>query len=167
MSILSRLFDSQALPAGVKYKDKETNNGNTYVVYTAANRSTALEFLRQTEVKTEREYVIVETPEGNIGKDLIMIFEEGSSAKIEFGVRTPMTKLVKSRTNCTRCSYPVLPAGPAIPGATELILLGDMQKKGVGFFCSTCNTAWCPFCVPVDKLGVCELCGEQMSLFRE
>ncbi len=135
---------------GVKFKVQELTDGNTYQVYTAPSRRQALDFLRAKEVKREREYLIVETPEGNFGKDLIMIFHEGSSEKIEFGIRLALPKLTKSKTHCTRCGYPVLPAGAGIPGAKEWILLDEMKEKGIGFRCSECGTAWCPFCVPAE-----------------
>jgi hypothetical protein len=35
-----------------------------------------LEFLRGCVVRDERVYAIAENPQGNLGKDLVMIFEE-------------------------------------------------------------------------------------------
>lgn len=150
----------------IKFRDKEVKNGNTYEVYTATCRSKALDFLRATEVKEERKYVIVETPEGSFGKDLIMIFDEATSEKVEFGVRHPLPKLKKSITHCTKCGYPVLPAGswPAGMNVKELILLEQMKEKGVGLYCSNCQTSWCPFCV---SAVTCDLCGRQLALCRE
>jgi hypothetical protein len=151
----------------VKFKEKEVTDGNTYYVFTAPSRSQALEFLRAKEVKREREYFIVETPEGNFGKDLIMIFQEDSGEKIEFGIRRALPKLTKSKTHCARCGYPILPAGAGISGAKELILLDEMKEKGIGFLCFECRTAWCPFCVPSEAPGKCQLCGGPMKIFRE
>jgi hypothetical protein len=151
----------------LKYKEREVTNGNTYLVYQASSRARALEFLRSAEVREERKYVVVETREGNLGKDLVMIFDERTSQKIEFAVRKPLPTLIKSRTHCTRCAYPVLPAGASAPGAVELILLDEMKEKGVGFFCRACATAWCPFCVSTETLGSCDICGTKMELFRE
>ena len=169
MGILDAIFKRRKIPRveGVKFKEKEVTDGNTYEVYVATNRTRALEFLRAIDVNEERRYVVVETPCGNFGKDLIMIFDEGSSARIEYGVRRPLPKVTKSRTRCSRCGYPVLPAGPAPPGARELILLEQMKELGVGFSCSGCGAAWCPFCVPEEELDKCQLCGHDMELYRE
>jgi hypothetical protein len=169
MGILDSIFKSRKVPQiqGVNFKEKEVTDGNTYEVYVAPNQARALEFLRAIDVNEERRYVIVETPSGNFGKDLIMIFDEGSSARIEYGVRRPLPKVAKSRTHCSRCGYPVLPAGHAIPGAIDLILLGQVKEKGGGFSCSGCGAAWCSFCVPEEAPGKCQLCGHDMELYRK
>jgi hypothetical protein len=151
----------------VKFKAEDVSNGNTYLVYTASSRNRALEFLRAKEVKEEREYLIVETPEGNLGKDLIIIFDERNSEKVEFGIRRPQPKLIMSKTHCARCGYSVLPAGTRIPGVTEMILLDDMKEKGVGFWCCNCGMAWCPFCISGETPEKCQMCGEEMSIYRK
>lgn len=154
---------------GIRFKEKEVTDGNTYEVYTGPSRNRALEFLRGTEVREERKYVIVETPEGSLGKDLIMIFDEVSSQRIEFSDRKPLPELTKSKTHCTKCGYPVLPAGrwPGGINVKDLILLEDMKEKGVGFYCSRCETAWCPFCLRGDDTATCQICGAQMVVYRE
>jgi len=167
MGILSSIFGKKAAYPGVSYKKKEVNNGNTYEVYTGPSRTVALEFLRQTPVKIERHYIICETPQGNIGKDMIMIFDEASGERIEYGERKSLPELRKSKTLCARCGYPVLPAGPTPAGSTDLVLLDEMKEKGVGCKCSSCSTAWCPFCVDKHKPDVCAICGSKMTLFRE
>lgn len=156
-------------PTHVRRKTTEVTNGNTYEVYTASSRLDAIEFLKEIEVKQERRYVIVETQEGNFGKDVVMIFDEATSAKIAFGVREPLPTPSKSKTHCTRCGYPVLPAGrwPKDVNVKELILLEEMKDKGVGFYCSACEASWCPFCVPPDSADVCPLCGAHMDLYRD
>jgi predicted Zn finger-like uncharacterized protein len=165
--VIEKVQKTEDTYKGVKFKEKEVTDGNTYQVYTAPSQSQALDFLRAKEVRREREYLIVETPEGSFGKDLIMIFHEGSSEKIEFGIRRELPELTKSKTHCTRCGYPVLPAGAGIPGAKELILLDEMKEKGVGFQCCECRTAWCPFCVPSEAPEKCQVCGGPMSISRE
>ena len=57
----------------------EETGGNRYEIYRSSSRAAALEFLRQQEIKEERRYVVVETPEGNFAKDLIAIFDETRS----------------------------------------------------------------------------------------
>jgi len=169
MRLLGSLFRKKPSIPGAKYKETELTNGNTYDVYTAPSRIKALEFLRATDVMKERTYVIVETPDGNLGKDLIMIFDEGDSQKIEFGIRKPLPSPKKSKTHCTTCGYPVLPASrwPAGVNVKELLLLDQLRDKGVGFYCSTCQTCWCPFCVPTDSPETCQLCGAHMDLYRQ
>lgn len=151
------------------------NGASRYEVHTAPSRSDALAFLREQEVREEGHYVIVETPEGNVGRDLIMIFDEGSGEMIELGERKPLPKLRRSMTRCARCGYTVLPAGqPLLSGGlttgsvVELIILSDLQNRGVGFHCSKCRTLWCPFCVSLEGEAVpCGICGRAMDLFRE
>jgi hypothetical protein len=165
MGFISHLFRVRPTVPGVKYKEKELTNGNTYEVYTATSRARALEFLRATDVRKERKYVIVETPDGSIGKDMIMI--EATSQNIEFGKRKPLKRMKKSRTHCTKCGYPVFPAGWSLSGAKELIGLDEMMEKGVGFLCSWCATAWCPFCVDTEAPEICQMCGGDLELSRQ
>ncbi len=171
MKWLRRLFglrtDEGEPISGIKYKEREVKDGNTYEVYTGPSRSRALEFLRGTEVKEERRYVVVETPEGCLGRDLIMIFDEANSERIEFGIRNPLPELTKSKTHCTRCGYPVVPAGRWIVSPEEPIPLDQMREQGAGFYCSTCLTSWCPFCVTADSAGTCQLCGAHMDIYRD
>jgi hypothetical protein len=64
----------------VKFKEREvkTRMGieQTYEVYTANNKEDAMVFLEKTKVDIQNYYVIVETPEGNWGKDCMGTFEE-------------------------------------------------------------------------------------------
>jgi hypothetical protein len=152
---------------GLTFKEREVTDGNEYLVYIAATRSAAMSFLRSTPVKEERHYLIVETPGGNLGKDMIMIFDERTSKKLEFGTREPLPGLTKSTTHCSKCGYPVLPGGRTVPGVKELLLIEELKDKGVGFVCLTCCAAWCPFCVPCDTPDSCQLCETRMSVMRD
>ena len=175
---------------GVKFKTKETNANGTYEFYTANSRNEAIDFLRKMPVKDEKKNILVETPEGNFGKDLIAIFHEAKSNIIEYGQRQPLPQLIKSMTRCAKCGYPVLPADPAVDesverilleqakpqtgilalkkeGASEGLLLEQLKKHGVGFFCSTCPTAWCPFCVNPITPTSCGICSSDMALHRK
>ncbi|MGH9386113.1 MAG: hypothetical protein ACRD2N_17685 [Vicinamibacterales bacterium] len=151
----------------MKFKEREVTDGNEYLVYTAVTRADAMSFLRSTPVKEERHYLIVETPDGSVGKDMIMVFDERTSEGLEFGTREPLPALTKSTSHCSKCGYPVLPAAPAVPGVKELLVLDELKDKGVGLICVTCRAAWCPFCVSGDSPDSCHFCGTRMSLVRE
>jgi hypothetical protein len=61
------------------------NNGNIYEVYFAPDYITGVDFLRKiprNEIPPQY-YIIVETPEGNIGKDIDGIFNESTGNAIE------------------------------------------------------------------------------------
>ena len=64
----------------VKFKEREvkTKMGikQTYDVHTANNKEDAMAFLEKTKVDIQHHYVIVETPEGNWGKDCMGVFKE-------------------------------------------------------------------------------------------
>lgn len=160
--------EAEPLPDGIAFRGVENTDGNRYEVHTGTNRDIALAFLREKEIKEERRYVIVETPEGNLGKDLVMIFEEKTSEMIEFGQRKPLPLLEKSMTHCARCGYVVLPAGQSVAGATELIVMEDLKKSGVGFSCQKCRTLWCPFCISFIRGSkpFCGICGNTAEVFR-
>src|SRR4051794_29315111 len=85
------------------FKKTEHSQGNRYDVYSGKDRNEAFAFLRGLEIKEERHYAIVETPDGNFGKDLIMIFDERTQDLIELAERKPLARLQKSRTHCARC----------------------------------------------------------------
>jgi hypothetical protein len=155
---------------GPKYQGSETSGGNRYEVYSASSRSEALSFLRGKEVKEERLYVIVETPEGNFGRDLIWIFDEKTQELLEHGERKPLPQIEKSMTRCARCGYIVLPVGAQAPkGPIDVDEVGELLKeKGMGFYCGSCQTLWCPFCVSTRGFSpTCELCGEEVDFFRD
>jgi DNA topoisomerase VI subunit B len=61
-------------------KDTSTNFGMvvrfTYEVYRAPNAATAQDFLKRKAVTQPRYYIVVETPEGNYGRDTDGIYKE-------------------------------------------------------------------------------------------
>ncbi|MCH7990583.1 MAG: hypothetical protein IID46_15690 [Planctomycetes bacterium] len=54
------------------------NNGQVYEVYKSQTRATAVSFLNAIPKSciSEGHYVIVETPQGNVGKDIMGVFDE-------------------------------------------------------------------------------------------
>lgn len=62
----------------VKYKEKTKGNDGTsvYEVYTAPNKASALAFLQTKTVSKKMYFIVVETPEGNWGKDIMGIYQE-------------------------------------------------------------------------------------------
>jgi hypothetical protein len=148
-------------------------DGNTYDVYRAATRSEALAFLRGLEVKEERRYAIVETPEGNIGKDFILIFDEKDSSTIELGQRKPLPKPQKSAGRCCSCGYPVIPYrktpafGPSVGRVTEFIIIAEAKESGAGYVCDSCVAICCAFCATPEKSPRCALCGSKMNPYDE
>jgi uncharacterized protein YecA (UPF0149 family) len=73
----------------VKFKETTTSNtwvpfkGEvefTYKVYTGSTKQEAIEFLERQEVNEPSLYVIVETPEGNWGRDIAGIYDESADA---------------------------------------------------------------------------------------
>jgi len=153
------------------FRETENTNGNRYEVYRAKSKVDALAFLRGQEVKEERRYIVVETPEGNFGKDLIMIFDEATNTKIEYGKRRPLDKPCTTPGRCARCGYTVLSAeavgiAPGVAETHTLLLLDELKEKGVGFVCAKCRALHCPFCVGPGE-PVCPTCGERMSLYTE
>lgn len=150
----------------VVYKETEQTGGNTYKVYTALSKKDAIDFLRELEVKEERLYIIVETPEGNYGKDFIMIFNEQTQEKIEFGTRKPLEKYHLSVTHCAGCGYPVLPAKSFPEYVTDVLITPeDLKYKGMGFYCANCKTVWCAICGKDNELKNCKICGRVMDFY--
>ncbi|HCE46800.1 MAG TPA: hypothetical protein DET40_24910 [Lentisphaeria bacterium] len=186
----SRKDEMPSPPGNIKFKAKEKNSNGTYEFYTADSRNEALEFLRKSPVKEEKKYLIVDTPEGTFGKDLVAIFKEAKSDIMEYGRRPPLPQLEKSLTHCVKCGYPVLPAGAEVDESVERILLEQskpqkgimslkkqagaeeilieqLKKHGVGLFCSKCPTAWCPFCANQTAPTTCGICASEMLLYRK
>ena len=148
-------------------------DGNTYDIYRASSRSAALSFLRDLEVKEERRYAIVETPEGNVGKDFILIFEEKTGETVELGQRRMLAKASKAPGRCCCCGYPVLPYskipdfGPSIGRVRTYVILSEAKKNGAGFACSSCGAICCAFCGTPEKSPLCALCGNKMLPYNE
>ena len=63
-------------PELVKFKENLTRGDSTYVVHTAPTKADALAFLQKKTVKTLSRYLVVDTPEGNLGRDINGIYEE-------------------------------------------------------------------------------------------
>jgi endogenous inhibitor of DNA gyrase (YacG/DUF329 family) len=160
---------------GVSYKEKERNNGNTYEVYAATSKSIAMKFLRQFPVTLERHYVICESPQGNVGKDMIMIFDEGTQKRIEYGTRKPLPQIKLSTSNCSKCGYPVLPAserstrfaGSHGSDAEDIKDIALLKEKGVGFLCAPCRAAFCIFCADENNPTECPICQKHMELLSD
>lgn len=68
--------DSDDITNDVKFIDKENKQGGIYEIYSANNAETAKGFLRSKEIDEIKYYCIVETPEGNWGKDINGIYLE-------------------------------------------------------------------------------------------
>jgi hypothetical protein len=130
----------------------KTTDSGVYEVYRCASEAEALAFLRRRDVPQERYYLIVETPVRNLGRDLIGIFDEDTSAQIEFPGRTPLREPLPSRTNCARCGYVVVPAkeiesftsGPFTMSSYST--LDEMIEHGGGFRCTGCSSLACASC---------------------
>jgi len=60
----------------VTYQSTDKNGPNTYEVYSGPDAETAKEFLKSKPVTESLYYVIVETPEGNYGRDKDGIYKE-------------------------------------------------------------------------------------------
>ena len=59
-----------------KFVRKEQNGMNTYEIYRGASRAAATEFLQAHPVYKPLYYIVVETPEGNFGRDKGGIYQE-------------------------------------------------------------------------------------------
>lgn len=153
-----------------------------YLIEKFPTRSAALDFLRGCEVRDERVYVIAENPQGNLGKDLIMIFEEADGAFVEIAERSPLPTPRLSAENCARCGYSVLPASPpGLSGVSQdrvtvhwLLALSEMERDGHGYRCRSCGALACARCYrsvpqrrePDGQLDLrCWLCGGETEVF--
>ena len=63
-------------PAEVKFVREDCDDTSVWQVYSAPNKSAALAFLSEQTVTRSLFYVVVETPEGNFGKDKDGIYRE-------------------------------------------------------------------------------------------
>ena len=153
----------------VEYIGSERSNGDQYEVYKGPSRDAAINFLRSKTIKEKRQYIIVETPSGNFGKDLVMIFNEQTQEMIELTKRDFLPTYQKSTTHCTKCGYAILKYGRAFNGnVEELVSLEEMKIKGTGFFCNSCQLSWCASCAQLKNRQVsCEVCESNMGLLRE
>jgi hypothetical protein len=151
-----------------------------YLVDQFPDRTAALAFLRGCEVQDERVYVIAENPQGHLGRDLVMIFEESTGEFVEFGVRTPLPEPRFSSTDCARCGYVVIPtADPRRDfGSTAgvriwLVDLEGLEKHGNGYQCTSCRALACASCYRAVPQGQgeldlrCWLCGEAVEVLTD
>ena len=64
--------------ASVSFQREERRHGYTYYIYRAPNELAAIDFLKTIEPPTRHNvYYIVETPEGNWGRDIDGVYNEG------------------------------------------------------------------------------------------
>lgn len=178
---LSERKEGDGLQAGVRFKQTERTGQGTYHVYGGPSRQAALEFLRGTHVKDELVYNIVETPEGNFGRDLIYLFHEADGKLIELGERPRSQSPSPSGTRCAWCGFFVvpykLPINDEKVGSVSLYLtydeLAGLVKTGGGLHCRACSLLQCAVCSGLARAGgttrepVCRACGGQMSIQAE
>lgn len=125
----------------------ERGETGIYEVHRSGSRAEALALLRGREVREERLYIIVETPEGNVGRDMIMLFDERDGSCIELGERPALPAPVPAAGFCARCGYPVLPLpAPRPDGAGSYLALQDLARDGCGYRCRTCANLGCAAC---------------------
>jgi hypothetical protein len=162
----------------VVYDHTKRVRGATYEVHRALNRKAALAFLRERDVKRELYYVVVETPAGNIGRDMIMIFDERTGERIEFGIRRPLPAPQPSSTDCARCGYPILPGHvpplPAGVGSVQIYATYEEElTSGGGYRCQECGNLSCAICVEPSpppgkrRAPTCWCCSGEMTLHVE
>ena len=63
-------------PKNARFEKKTSNQRNTWMVYKAPSKADALSFLSTQSVNERLYYVIVETPEGNFGRDIDGFYQE-------------------------------------------------------------------------------------------
>lgn len=134
------------------------DNGHVYVVSWVNSEAVALEYLRGHDVRQEGYYRVVETPNRNLARDMVMIFDEADGALIEVPERTPLPELTASTTHCARCGYPILPAarvefpcdGSDCGHPWHTADFADPTDKvilaGWGYRCTVCRSAACRAC---------------------
>jgi hypothetical protein len=142
--------------SGIVVETKD--DGSVYEVAWVKTEAAALEYLRRRDVREERYYVIVETPQRNLGRDMIMIFDEADGSLIEIPARTPLPELTPSPTHCSRCGYAILPA-ESVPFPCDGVNCGhpwhtadfaepadEVIRAGWGYRCTKCRSAACRAC---------------------
>jgi hypothetical protein len=167
-----------SLPAGVQFVQTERKLGSVYHVYRGRSLEAAKSFLRQTPVKDEYVYNIVETPFGNMGRDFIYIFNERDGSPIELGERPLSANPTPSSTRCSRCDFVVVPMDYELNerqvGSVELVLgrkqLRKLVQTGGGFRCDSCSLLQCAVCSGLAspdwtvKNHRCQTCGGGLIL---
>ncbi|MFE6765904.1 hypothetical protein [Streptomyces sp. NPDC057689] len=180
MSFLGR-GNNDGPGSAVRFKHTEKNDTATYHVHTGPGRQAALDFLRRTPVRDELVYVIVETPEGNFGRDLIYLFREADGATIELAERPRSQSPTPSSTRCAWCGCVVVPCviplndemkGTVTSYSTYAELAG-LVKTGGGFRCDPCALLQCAVCSGLAgargsaRAPACLACGGKVSTRME
>jgi hypothetical protein len=152
---------ADSVEAGTHIVDRvdRKDNGHVYEVYWGTSEDIALEYPRRRDVRHEGHYVIVETPRRNLGRDMIMIFDEADGSLIEIPERTPLPRPTASPTHCARCGYPVLPVTDVAPSSCDDPDFGHpwhtadfgwsaerVILSGAGYRCTQCRSAACRAC---------------------
>ncbi|MFJ8827801.1 hypothetical protein ACIREE_39475 [Streptomyces sp. NPDC102467] len=152
----------------VQYVGTEQQPRAIYHIYRGPDREQALAFLRSTPVAEPLIYLVVETPQGNVGRDLVCLFDERSGAVIEFGPRTPSQHPRQSPTHCAWCGVYVVPFDVpeyAVRNASTLsvyLAIDEARDRGHGWHCRACALLQCVFCCdPTDMR--CRGCGSQLT----
>jgi hypothetical protein len=147
----------------------------TYHIYRGPTRAQALVFLRQKPVTDPLLYVVVETPEGNVARDFIHIFDEPAGTPIEYGPRPSLSEPVPSTTHCAWCGFYIEPIDlsslPDSVGTVQVCLtVQEVLSGGTGFRCKSCDLLQCGLCsdmaTEAAESGVravqCRRCGTAM-----
>ncbi|HEX4223009.1 MAG TPA: hypothetical protein VHZ97_11635 [Pseudonocardiaceae bacterium] len=166
------------LPAGIRFLKTEQTATATYRVYSGPGQRAALDFLRQTPVREELVYNIVETPEGNLGCDFIYIFRESDGTPIELVTRRPNQQPTPSESRCAWCGYFIkpymIPVDDQTIGSLQMYFTHDDLRQlvhvGGGLRCRSCSLLQCAVCNGLassdwepDKLH-CRACGSDLSV---
>jgi len=176
MLFLFLSYNSNAQVTYLKTQNQKSPSGGNWVykVYSAPSKSEALTFLKNTEVKEQGLYYVVETPNGNYAKDCIMIYAEATGGLIELGTRKHLTTPKKIEDHCAICGYYIFKAGawPSIDIPNVDVQystnLETMREKGEGFICPSCGALCCAFCATLVGTDVkCPLCGKTMKIYQE
>ncbi|WP_406499837.1 hypothetical protein OG936_35030 [Streptomyces sp. NBC_00846] len=172
---------NDGLSAGVHFKHTEKNDRATYHVHSGPNQQAALAFLRSTPIRDEFVYNIVETPEGNFGRDLIYLFREADGTPIEFAERPQNQSPTSSSTRCAWCGFVVVPCriplNDEMDGTVQVYRTYDelmgLLKTGGGFCCRSCSLLQCAVCSGLARAEgkarepVCLACGGKVSVQEE
>jgi len=168
MSRFSKLLGQGEKTQADFVRTQHQPDGNTYEIYRASTRSAAIAFLRFHDVCEERGYAIVETPEGNVGKDFILIFDEKTQETIELGRRKLLSKPKTSVGRCCSCGYPVIPYRKApdlrltIGKVKTFLIIAEAKKNGAGYVRRSCGAICCAFCATPESAPLCVLCKREV-----
>lgn len=164
----------------VHYVRTESVKGGAYHIHRGPNRAEALAFLRQKPVTEPLVYVVVETPEGNVGRDFIYIFDEPAGTTIEFGPRPLLATPAPLTTHCAWCGFYIQPIDvSSLPDSIESVqvylTVQEVLASGFGFRCKSCNLLQCGLCTDMAadaaesgrRAAPCRRCGTDMHSHLE